>query len=417
MRTIVGPGRDVASIVLPCWGKVVQVDGVVPFAVVGDDGEPVAAVGAYLRDFTASGNRSGSVRSYAYDLLRWWRFLRAVGVDWDVATPAEGRDFVLWLMQARKPVAGRRTRSAATAGTVNSLTRKQYPGDEYMPRTIRHSNAVVRSFYEFWAEQGLGPVTNPVPVERSVEGRANAHHNPLRRFRPEGRLRFNPKVPKRAPRAMSDEAWGELFAAMASDRDRAIVALAVSTGARASELVRLRPADVDWGDQLIRVRRKGTDAEQWLAGSADAFVWLRLYLAGLGRVPAGETLWWTLRRQRTTGKPTRVALTYDALRAVLRRANDLLGTNWTMHDLRHTCALRMIRDENLSLRDVQTVLGHANLTTTQIYLVADEREVIARVRRHLAEREVRAAAAPPPVPPGPGYDPADLGVLFGVSGR
>ena len=60
----------------------------------------------------------------------------------------------------------------------------------------------------------------------------------------------------------------------------------------------------------------------------------------------------------------RVPLTYDALRAVLRRANDHLGANWTMHDLRHTCALRMTRAEGLSLRDVQTVLGHAHLSTT-----------------------------------------------------
>ena len=36
------------------------------------------------------------------------------------------------------------------------------------------------------------------------------------------------------------------------------------------------------------------------------------------------------------------------LRAVVRRANAKLGTNWTMHDLRHTCALRMAADENVS---------------------------------------------------------------------
>lgn len=414
MGTVSGPERDLASIDLPRWGKVMQVGDTTPFAVIGDDGQPVPPIEAYLRDFRASGNRDGSVRSYAYDLLRWWRFLMAVGVSWEVATPAEGRDFVLWLMQARKPMARRRTQSAATVGTVNPLTRKQYPGDTYMPRTIRHSNAVVRSFYEFWAAQGQGPVTNPIPVERSAEGRANAHHNPMRQYRPEGRLRFNPKAAKRAPRAMSDEAWDALFEAMSSDRDRAILALAASTGARAGELVRLRLGDIDWGDQLIRVRRKGTDAEQWLAASPDAFVWLRLYLAGIGRVPDGETLWWTLRRRHGGDGPARATLTYDALRAVLRRTNDLLGTNWTMHDLRHTCALRMVRDENLSLRDVQTVLGHANLTTTQIYLDTDEREVVARVRRHLADRETRAAAPPEPSPVGSGYDPADLSLLFGT---
>lgn len=416
MRTVVGPGRDVASIVLPDWGKVVAVDGVVPYLVADDSGHPVEALTLYLRDFKASGNRDGSVRSYAYDLLRWWRFLRVVDVVWDVATPTEGRDFVLWLMQARKPVAKRRTRSAESVGTVNPLTRKQYLGDQYMPRTIRHSNAVVRSFYEFWAHQGLGPVTNPIPVARSVDqGRANAHHNPLQRLRSEGRLRYNPKIAKRKPRAMSDEAWDGLFAALSSDRDRAVLALAVSTGARAGELVRLRVVDVDWGDQLIRVRRKGTDAEQWLVASPDAFVWLRLYLTQIGAVGgAGQTLWWTLRQRRRAAGLVRTPLTYDALRAVLRRANDLLSTNWTMHDLRHTCALRMARDENLSLRDVQTVLGHSNLTTTQIYLEADDSEVIARVRRHLTDREASAADAPAPPPAGAGYDAADLAVLFGT---
>lgn len=92
----------------------------------------------------------------------------------------------------------------------------------------------------------------------------------------------------------------------------------------------------------------------------------------------------TLRR-RGPGK-CRQPLTYDALRAVLRRANALLGTNWTMHDLRHTAAVRMIRDENLTLRDVQTILGHAHLSSTQVYLEEDD-EVIRRVSQHLAERD------------------------------
>jgi integrase len=75
---------------------------------------------------------------------------------------------------------------------------------------------------------------------------------------------------------MPDERWRELFAAMRSNRDRAILALAISTAARAGELLGLRGGDLDWGDQLIRVRRKGSGAEQWLPASPEAFVWLRL---------------------------------------------------------------------------------------------------------------------------------------------
>ena len=67
-----------------------------------------------------------------------------------------------------------------------------------------------------------------------------------------------------------------------------------------------------------------------------------------------------------------------------------------MHDLRHTCALRMARDKQLSLRDVQVILGHAHLSTTaEVYLVEDEEAVIRRVAEHLAAREQPPAPTPP----------------------
>jgi integrase len=401
--------RDVGSIELPAWGRVVCGVGEVPFCVVDPDGAPVEPVERFLRDFVAQGNASGSVRSYAYGLHRWWRFLRAVGVEWDRATSAEVRDFVLWLQQARKAGAPQRTRSARLAGTVNPITRKQYLDDGYQVATVRHSNAVVRSFYEFCLESGTGPLVNPVPLDRVRGRRAHEHHNPLQPFRTEGRLRYNPRRPRRRVRAVPDERWNDLFASMRSNRDRAILALAVSTGARASELLGVRGCDVDWGDQLIRVRRKGSQAEQWLPASPESFVWLRLYLDEIGGVGVSERLWLTLRRRRDVGEAlARRVLTYDALRAVLRRANEHLGTNWTMHDLRHTCALRMTRDPSLTLRDVQTILGHAHLTTTQVYIEDDDQAVIGRVRQHLADTQGAVPSRPPQ-----GYDVAALAVLFG----
>lgn len=119
--------------------------------------------------------------------------------------------------------------------------------------------------------------------------------------------------------------------------------------------------DVDPGGQLITVIRKGTRAIQLLPASPDAFVWLRLYQAQMqGLVPTGpdEPLWWTLRR------PFR-PLAYHAARAMFVRANASLGSNWSIHDLRHTAAYRMARDPQVPLTDVQWVLGHASLATTQ----------------------------------------------------
>lgn len=406
-----GGVRDIGSIQLPRWGRVVPAAGVVPWLVVDPDGAPVEPIRMFLVDFAAR-NRPGSVRSYAYGLLRWWRWLRAVEVDWDKATSTEVRDLVRWLKHAAKPRRSPRTVSAATAGEVNLITRKRNLGDRYEPRTIRHSNAVVRSFYAYWIEVDGRPLVNPVRLDRS-DGRPHAHHNPLEPFRAEGRIRYNPKIPKSKPREMPDEHWMALFGRLRSNRDRAILAVGVSNGARAAELLGVRGVDLDWGDQLVRVRRKGSDAEQWLPASPEAFVWLRLYLADLG-VPLDPTepLWWTLRRRDRGEGLRRQPLNYEALRAVFRRTNALLGTNWSMHDLRHTAALRMSRDANLSMRDVQTILGHAHLSTTaDVYLVEDEARVIRRVADHLAHRQERHRVQPTPV--AVGYDRADLAVLLG----
>ncbi len=405
------PDRDLTQLVLPRWGRVAAVDEPIPWLVLDDAGLPVEPIRQYLSDFVARGRSPASTRSYAYDLLRWWRWLRVIGIAWDKATSTEVKDFVLWLGSATKRREVSRTASAATAGTINPITRKRYLDDRYQARTVRHSNAVLREFYEFWIERGAGPLVNPVPLDRSTS-RSNAHHNPLIGFRREGRIAYNPKLPRQKPRALPDERWTDLFAALRSNRDRALLAVTISSAARASEVLGIRAVDVDWGEQLVRVLRKGTQAPQWLPISPEAMVWLRLYLADLGQQPGtNESLWWTLRRRDHGDGLRRQPMNYEALRAVFRRVNTVLGTNWTMHDLRHTAALRMSRDPSLTMRDVQTILGHAHLSTTaDVYMVEEHAEIIRRVATYLAEREHRKQD--PPIVAA-GYDGDALAILFG----
>ena len=157
--------RDLASIRLPEWGRVVAVDdGVVPFVVVDPDRRPVEPIRRFLRDFVARGRAPGSVRSYACDLHRWWRFLAAVAVSWDQATSAEVRDFVLWLGQADKQRRHPRTRSRATGGQINPITRKRHQDDRYQPRTIRHSNAVLRKRVRQYLAERADDAEKPVEV-------------------------------------------------------------------------------------------------------------------------------------------------------------------------------------------------------------------------------------------------------------
>jgi site-specific recombinase XerD len=139
-------------------------------------------------------------------------------------------------------------------------------------------------------------------------------------------------------------------------------------------------------------------------------VWLRLYQVQMdGLIPKGRRLplWWTLRR------PLR-PLTYHAAHRMFERVNDAAGTAATLHALRHAAAYRMAEDPGLPLTDVQFVLGHAQLTTTQIYLTPRKEDVVRRVLAHHAEQTRQAAARTLPTP-APGYRPESLNVLFGAS--
>jgi len=381
-----------------------------PYQLVDPDGTAVEGVAAFFAELLAAGRSPATLRSYGMDLLRWFRFLWGAGVSWERATRTEARDFSRLLQVAAKPVRPHwrhpdLTTAAATPGP---------PAQErYAPSVRAHSETVLRSFYDFHREAGSGPVLNPFPLGRSRrDGRAHAHHNPMEPQRNERAGLYRPKVPTRIPRSIPDEEFNEIFARLPSHRDRALVAFYVSTGARASELLSVTAAGVDPGRQLISVVRKGSGATQELPASTDAFVWLRLYQVEMdGLVPKGrrQPLWWT---RRLPHRP----LNYHAVHRMFERVNGEAGTSSTLHALRHTAAYRMAEDPTLPLSDVQAVLGHAQLTTTQIYLTPRKEDVVRRMLAHHAEQKRQAAERRSPAP-APGYLPATLDVLFGKGVR
>src|SRR6266568_7061082 len=376
--------RELSGLVVPQSGSLETTgDLFEPFRLTDADGGVVAVAGAYFRDLAACGRAAATQRSYGMALLRWWRFLRAVEIGWDQATRAEARDFLCWVQLADKPErahwrypgGGAPGTMTVAPGTPNPVTGKRSPGRGYATATVAHCESVLRAFYDFHLEAGTGPMVNPFPLARGRRGRANAHRNPMQPVAAGRAGRYRPKMARRIPRQIPDEKFGELFARLGSHRDRALVAFWVSTGARASELLGATAGDADPGQQLITVIRKGTRALQQLPASPDAFVWLRLYQARLaGLVPAGRDQ--PLRR--TLRRPFR-PLTYDAARAMFTRANAALGANWTLHDLRHSAAYRMARDPGLPVTDVQWVMGHAHLSTTQRYLNPLAEDVIEAV--------------------------------------
>ena len=397
--------RDLARLAVPAVGSLVETGSQwEPYQLLDPAGAPVEAATAYFRDLQACGRSEATVRSYGMGLLRWFRFLWAIEVPWDRATRVEARDFCRWLLIAGKPARSHWRGQPSAAATA---------GEPYAASVRAHSETVLRCFYDAHQDMGTGPILNPFPLDRSRRGsRANAHRNPMEPYRNERAGLYRPRVPSRIPRSIPDQDFNEIFARLPSHRDRALVAFYVSTGARASELLSATRHGVDPGRQLIAVIRKGSREVQELPASTDAFVWLRLYQVEMdGLIPKGgrQPLWWTLRR------PVR-PLTYHAVHRMFERVNDQAGTAATLHSLRHTAAYRMAEDAALPLTDVQLVLGHAQLTTTQVYLTPRKEDVIRRVLAHHAEQTRQAAGRRSPSP-APGYRPETLDVLFGKGTR
>jgi integrase/recombinase XerD len=150
-------------------------------------------------------------------------------------------------------------------------------------------------------------------------------------------------------------------------RDRAMLELMYATGVRVSEVLSLRVGDVDLEERVLRVTGKGSKQRMVPFGDSAA-TWLSRYLREVrpelirtGR--GGDRLFLNMRG----GGLTRVGF-WKILRAYALKAGIESGLH--PHVIRHTFATHMLRG-GCDLRTLQELLGHASLTTTQIYTHLD----------------------------------------------
>jgi integrase/recombinase XerC len=399
--------RVVEGLVIPKVGAVVRGSGRgAPWRLIDIDGADVPAAHRWLTELHANGNPSTTLRAYAYDLLSWLRFLNVVEVGWKMAARAEVRDWVRWHLD--NPNQQRRRGSGVNGrrpdpGAVNEKTGKPYLEDSYARATINRQLSAISGFYDFAIDADLGPLINPVPRSRAELTRVYAHASPMEPKSRKMRAPYRQKMTKRMPRAISDTLYEDVFSALTCNRDRAIVATAVSSGMRASELLSMRRGLLNAATHTAEIIPKGGGTERVLVRiSPSAFVWIARYLAERPPGPAGEPVWMT-RRGKT--RP----LTYWALRRILERTNEVIGSNVTLHDFRHTFCMRLAADENLTVAEMQELMRHASLDATMVYLRANPEDLIAKLHEHW-----NRPPAPPPTA-APGYAAEDLRVLFGES--
>jgi integrase/recombinase XerD len=215
------------------------------------------------------------------------------------------------------------------------------------PSTIARKVAAIKSFFNYLA------VRHMIAFDPSVGLEA-------------------PRVAKRTPKAMTSEEVERLLAAPGTGnspktlRDRALLEVLYATGVRVSELVSFKMEDVNLAEKTMRVKSEDSGRERSVPMSEKAAECLQIYMER-GRPhfvkSAGNqaALFLNQRGQQLTRQGMWLIIKEYAARA---------GLNYevTPHMLRHSFATHMLQNNKASLSEVQRYLGHANISTTQIYV-------------------------------------------------
>ena len=183
-----------------------------------------------------------------------------------------------------------------------------------------------------------------------------------------------PKIGRSLPKSLTeDEVEALLMAPVVTDplghRDRTMLEVLYATGLRVSELVNLKHNQVNLNQGVLRIIGKG-NRERLIPLGEEAVRWLQQFVQG----PRAEIL---LERQTDFLFPTRRGdkMTRQAFWHIIKRYARKAGVQKELspHTLRHAFATHLL-NHGADLRVVQMLLGHSDLSTTQIYThVARER--------------------------------------------
>jgi integrase/recombinase XerD len=250
------------------------------------------------------------------------------------------RDLVL----LRKFAAGQRVSAEALSRQQLEELVRDLMSQGRSPRSVARAIACYRGFYRFLA----------------IDGRVKA--SPADDLRP-------PRAWQSLPRHLSVEEVDRLLAqpdvkTPRGLRDRALIELLYATGLRVSELITLRPGDVNLESSYLTCTGKG-EKQRIVPMGDEAADWVRRYLRDARPALLGKRSSPRLFVNARRGGPglTRVGF-WKILKAYGRTAG--VSPGLSPHMLRHSFATHLL-ERGADLRAIQMMLGHADLSTTQIY--------------------------------------------------
>ncbi len=187
------------------------------------------------------------------------------------------------------------------------------------------------------------------------------------------KLGSSPRKPQRLPEVLTHEEQEALLRQpnpknLNGLRNLCLLRLMLNTGLRASEVLKVKTRDIDWSSGKLMVRQgKGRKDRSLWVGEEDLAL-LKLWMARKAKLPESELVF--------TSRDGKLIMS-RYLRSMVKRLATKAGISKDVHPhtLRHTFATDLLR-QTKNLRLTQKALGHAQITSTQIYthIVDDELE-------------------------------------------
>ena len=216
--------------------------------------------------------------------------------------------------------------------------------------------SALRTFYRFLMRNGI---VESLPIKNLSLPKLEKR---LPRFLTIPQMKDLLAAPARLLEARKErKSAGRPVSAVACLRDMAVLEMIYSCGLRISELCGLRAEDIDWNEQLVRVRGKGKK-ERLVPIGEPALKAIQTYWGMLKQPPSGVSpVFFMETKKRAPMNPLQLSRRLKQFLAIAG-----LDPNLTPHKLRHSYATHLL-DAGADLRSVQELLGHAHLITTQIY--------------------------------------------------
>ncbi len=339
----------------------------------GASGEQLTLVNDYLAYLADRNYSPRTVRSYAFDLLSFYRWLSADGTAVeDVSTDTLMR-FLGSCREARL--------TGQHGGNVVSIRSGRSQG--YAPTTVNRRMAAISGMFSF--RQMRDPAaTNPVPrgqaARRTAKGERSGMLGHLARPRTRSQLRV--REPRRLPRSLDPNETRALLGSFRTDRDRAIAGLMLFSGLRSAEVLGLAVPDVDIARGWIRVIGKG-DKERRVPLDPDVASLVQAYLLAERPETASRRLF-VVAKGPHRGQP----LTPEGLRRVFRYHREVAGVPaGHPHALRHSFGTALA-EAGVDLSVMQALMGHDHVDSAAVYIHLSP----AHVRRSYDEARARQRA-------------------------